>query len=78
MESSVVKLAPLSDLVPKDVQEMVNARAEEIKAGKFTIFKGPIKKQDGTLAYQEGQTASVPELLKMDYFVEGIKGTIPK
>jgi basic membrane protein A len=78
METGVILLAPLSDLVPQEVKDRVAARTEEIKAGKYVVFTGPLKRQDGAEAVAAGQVPSDAELLSMKWFVEGVVGTIPQ
>lgn len=78
MDTGVVLLAPLSDLVPQEVKDRVAARGEEIKAGKYVVFTGPLKRQDGAEAVAAGQVPSDEELLSMKWFVEGVVGTIPQ
>ena len=75
LESGVVKLAPYSKLVPSDIQEMVNARAEELKKND-DIFVGPIKDQSGAVKVREGVKMTGKELLSMNWFVEGVVGTL--
>jgi basic membrane protein A len=78
LETGVILLAPLSDLVPQEIKDKVAARTEEIKAGKYVVFTGPLKRQDGTEAVAAGQVPSDADLLAMKWFVEGIVGTIPE
>jgi len=78
MDTGVVHLAPLSDLVPQAVKDRVAARSEEIKAGKYVVFTGPLKRQDGAEAVAAGKVPSDEELLSMKWFVEGVVGTIPQ
>ena len=78
METGVIDLAPFGDMVPQAVQDRVNQKKEEIKQGKFIVFEGPIKKQDGTIAVKAGQKLTDQEMLSMTYFVEGVDGTVPK
>lgn len=78
METGVVLLAPLSELVPKEVKDRVAARTEDIKNGKYVVFTGPLKRQDGSEAVAAGQVPSDAELLSMKWFVEGVVGTIPQ
>ena len=49
-----------------------------MKAKEFVVFKGPLTKQDGSVAAQPGQTLTDQEMLSMDYFIEGVSGSIPK
>lgn len=77
IETGIVKLAPMSDLVPAEVVAEVEAAATRIGSRELVVFQGPWNRQDGTLAYGEGQVPTDAELLSMDYFVEGVIGTIP-
>jgi basic membrane protein A len=75
LESGVVKLAPYSDLVPPDIQKMVDARAEELKEND-DIFVGPIKDQSGAVKIPKGVKMTDKELLSMNWFVQGVVGTL--
>ncbi len=76
MADGLVTLAPVSSSVPVDVQAQIAEVKQQIIDGKFSPFTGPITKQDGTQAYADGQVAALGELLSLDYFVEGVEGTI--
>ena len=75
MADGVVELAPFGPMVPKDVQDKVNAEKAKIIAGTQKIFVGPIKDQNGEVKIAEGVVATDPELLGMTWFVEGVIGT---
>ncbi|WP_319467076.1 BMP family ABC transporter substrate-binding protein [uncultured Pseudodesulfovibrio sp.] len=75
MQDGVVDIAPMGPMVPEDVKAKVNARKAELKAGKDTIFAGPIKNQKGEVVIAEGTTAPDGDLLGMTWFVEGVVGT---
>ncbi len=78
MEKDVVQLAPLSDKVPADIKKLVEKKKQEIVEGKFKVFTGPIKDQNGKLVLAEGKTFNDKELLSMHFFIEGVQGHIPK
>lgn len=78
MAQDLVGLAPLSDKVPAEVQQLVQERTDAIVAGTLHPFAGPIKDQDGKVVVAEGAVPSDVDLLSMSYFVEGVQGTIPK
>ncbi|HKJ05808.1 MAG TPA: BMP family ABC transporter substrate-binding protein [Geopsychrobacteraceae bacterium] len=78
MKDGLVELAPLSKKIPADVQKLVAEKTAEIKAGKLHPFAGPIKNQQGKETVAAGAVHSDGELLGMNYFVEGVQGTIPK
>ncbi len=76
MTDGIVELAPLTDLAPEGAQEAVDEAQAKIIDGSFNIFTGPIYGQDGQIQVEEGQTLTLDELLSMDWFVEGVKGSI--
>lgn len=75
MADGLVGLASYGTSVSADVQAEIDAKAEEIKSGSFAPFTGPINDQDGAEKYADGVTATLGELLGMDYFVEGVIGS---
>ena len=78
MKDEVVGLASLNILVPDDVKELVEKEKEEIIEGKYNIFQGPIKDQEGNEKVPEGECLSDEELLEMNWFVKGVEGDIEK
>jgi basic membrane protein A len=76
MADGLVELAPMSDLVPTQVQKLVNAMENEIKLGKFNPFEGPIYDQSGKLMIPAGQSATLDQLLSIQWFVRGVIGKI--
>jgi basic membrane protein A len=77
LESGVVRLAPLSDLVSEDIRKLVDATTEEFKEND-NIFVGPIKDQSGNIRVEEGVKLTDKELLNMVWFVKGVVGPIPE
>ncbi|SDZ95770.1 nucleoside-binding protein [Desulfuromusa kysingii] len=78
MKEDLVRLADFSPAVPADVQALVTEKANAIKAGTLHPFSGPIKDQTGKVVVAAGQTPTDGELLGMNYFVQGVQGTISK
>jgi len=74
MADGYVGLAPMSDLVPADVQAKVNAVQDKIVAGEFPIFVGPIKDNKGNIVVPEGTTLDRAGIWSIDYLVEGATG----
>lgn len=77
MSDKIVDLAPYGPMVPEDVKKLVDAKKQEILSGKFDVFTGPIKDQSGVVKVAEGQRMSDGDMLKFDWFVEGVVGNIP-
>lgn len=78
MKENLVHLADFSAKVPADVRALVATKTAAIKAGTFHPFAGPIKDQNGLEVVAAGQIPQDGELLGMNYFVQGVQGTIPK
>jgi basic membrane protein A len=76
MKDDVVELAPLSPRVPADVVALVDTAKAEILAGEGNVFCGPINDQTGALKIPEGQCVDDAGQLSMNWFVEGVVGTI--
>ncbi len=77
LEAGVVKLAPLSALVPEEVKALISTETEKLKRSD-NIFVGPIKDQSGAVKFVEGVKLTDAELLSMRWLVEGVVGTIPE
>lgn len=75
MADGVVDIAPFGAMVPAEVQDLVKAEADAIKAGKDTVFQGPIANQAGEVVVPEGQTPPDGDLLGMTWFVDNVVGS---
>lgn len=71
-----VKLSPFGPAVSKDAQDKIAAVEAEMVAGKFNMFKGPLKDNKGNLVIPEGKVYDDQDLdlWKMNYLVEGAQG----
>ncbi len=78
IKEGMIKMAPFNPVVPKDMQDLVNKTAADIGAGKFHPFTGPIKDNEGKERLAAGKVMTDDELSKMDYYVEGVQGKLPK
>lgn len=73
MEEGEVVMAPFNDKMPQEVKDAAQKVYDETKAGNYEIFTGPIKDQSGEVRVPEGETMTEEELLKMDWYVEGVQ-----
>jgi basic membrane protein A len=64
--------------VPADVKKLAQERRDGIKSGKLHPFTGPLKDQSGKEVLAAGKTFTDPELRKINFYVEGVEGSIPK
>ncbi|MEA1968260.1 MAG: BMP family ABC transporter substrate-binding protein, partial [Thermodesulfobacteriota bacterium] len=60
--------------------DLVMKRYAQMKKGvkDFDPYDGPIKDNKGSLKIKKGERASVDELLNIMYYVDNVKGSIPK
>lgn len=77
LDSGMVVMAPFTNM-PDDVKAMAEATAAAIKEHRLHPFRGPVYKQDGTLAVTEGATLPDGEILGMNWYVKGIDDTVPQ
>ncbi|GAA0781350.1 BMP family ABC transporter substrate-binding protein [Roseibium denhamense] len=71
-----VVMAPYTNL-PEDVVEMAKATEAKIKDG-WEPFTGPITKQDGTVAAEDGVRLDDGAILGMNWYVQGIDDQLPQ
>lgn len=74
----MIDIAPFGPGVPQDVQDMVMAAKEAIRKGEMHPFDGPVLDQDGNEAIPAGRAMTDGELAKMDFYVQGVQGKLPK
>ncbi|MGV6838800.1 MAG: BMP family ABC transporter substrate-binding protein [Planktomarina sp.] len=77
IKEGMVAFADISDKVPADVAAEAKQMMEDIAAGTYKPFTGPLNKQDGSAWLAEGETADDGTLAGMGFYVEGIEGDIP-
>lgn len=77
-DKDMVRLAPFNPSTPAAVRDEALGVERQIKEHKLHPFTGPIKDQSGKEVVAAGQIVPDSELLKMNWFVEGVVGSIPK
>ncbi len=77
-KDGMVDIAPLNPIVPKDVVALVAEKKAALKAGKLHPFQGVVKDQEGKVRVPAGQVMSDDKLAVLDYYVEGVQGSLPK
>ncbi len=73
----MVEIGEITDAVPADVADEARALIDAIASGSYHPFTGPLNRQDGSAWLAEGEIADDGTLLGMDFYVEGLTGTIP-
>ena len=76
-DTGMVALAPYGKAVPADVRAIADEARKAIIEGRLHAFTGPVNKQDGSAWLATGETADDGTLLGMDFYVEGIEGSLP-
>jgi simple sugar transport system substrate-binding protein len=74
----MVGIGEISSEVPADVKAEALALKDALAKGEYHPFTGPLNKQDGSAWLAAGETADDGTLLGMNFYVEGIEGTIPQ
>lgn len=72
----MVDISPMNQAIPSDVQQLVNAKREQFIQGTAHPFDGPIKDQKGVLRLPKGKVLDDQLQEKMDWYVQGIEGSI--
>ena len=73
IETGIVSLAPLTELVEEGVAEKVQQEYERLCEGNYDVFYGPVKDQDGMLRVAEGESMTDKFMLnEFDWYVEGV------
>jgi basic membrane protein A len=76
IKEGFIRLEGLSARLPKELVDAVNSREEEIRAGSFHPFTGPIRSNDGKEIIATGSLTD-EQLGAMDFYVEGVVGKVP-
>lgn len=78
MKEGMVVLTPLSPAVPPAVAKIFDEKKQAIISGKLLPFAGPIVDQAGVVKVAAGSVMPLKELLSLNYYVQGVEGSIPK
>ncbi|MHA4868910.1 BMP family ABC transporter substrate-binding protein [Duganella sp. PWIR1] len=78
LKEGMVKMSKVNAVVPADVAKLFDEKKAALTAGTFDPFTGPIKDQSGAIKYAAGVKMPEKELLSMNFYVQGVDGTIPK
>ena len=64
--------------IPAATMKEVNEKQAALASGKWDVFTGPLKDQSGNVKLAAGKTLSDPELQRINWYVEGVDGDLPK
>jgi simple sugar transport system substrate-binding protein len=74
----MVKMSPLNAAIPADAAKLFDAKKAALIGGKLKPFQGPLKDQSGAVKVAAGSEMSLADLKGMNWYVQGVEGTIPK
>jgi len=78
IKSGMVKIGAFNKALPKDVVDLALSVEKGISDGSILPFAGPIKDQSGKIVVAAGKSADDGMLASMNFYVEGVVGSIPK
>ena len=78
LNAGMLVMAAMNQKIPANVRAKAAQAIADIKSGKLHPFQGPIMNQAGKVMVPAGSVASDEMLLKMDWYVKGIEGKLPK
>jgi simple sugar transport system substrate-binding protein len=78
VKEGMIRVGDFGSKVPTSVQDEVLARQKQIASGKLLPFAGPISDNAGKLLVAKGKSLADPQILAMDFLVEGVQGKIAK
>jgi len=78
IKENLVVLAPLNPKVPADVAALFEAKKKAIVDGTLIPFIGPMKDNAGAEKLAAGVSMPLGDLMSINWYVEGIEGSIPK
>jgi len=78
VKDGAVNIDNFGPAVPADVRKLAEDRRDAIKVAKLHPFTGPLKDQSGKEFLASGKVYTDGDLKKMNFYVEGVEGNIPK
>jgi simple sugar transport system substrate-binding protein len=74
----MVRMSPLNAAIPADVAKLFEEKKAAIISGKIKPFQGPLKDQSGAVKVAAGAQMADKDVHAMNFYVQGVEGTIPK
>jgi len=76
--TGMLQFAKWNAKIPADVVKLAEKARDDIAAGKLHPFTGPLNKQDGKPFLKAGEKIADKDLSGMNFYVQGIDGSLPK
>lgn len=74
----MVRMSPLNAAIPADTAKLFEEKKAAIISGKLHPFQGPLKDQSGALKVAAGAQMAEKDVHGMNFYVQGVEGSIPK
>jgi basic membrane protein A len=78
IKENMVVLTPLNKSVAPDVARVLEEKKRAIVEGKLDPFAGPLKDNAGATRLKEGTALTHEQLMAINWYVDGIDGSVPK
>jgi simple sugar transport system substrate-binding protein len=78
LKEGMVVMAPLNPAIPPEAVKVFEQKKKGLIDGTLNPFKGPLKDNTGTIKLAEGATMPVGEFMSINWYVQGIDGSVPK
>ena len=78
IKENMVVLSPLNKSISADVAKVFEDRKQGLATGKLEVFAGPIKDNKGALKVQPGAVLPLADVMAINWYVDGIEGSVPK
>lgn len=78
IKDGIVDIAPYGPMVKAETKQAVDTVKAQMKDGKFIVFKGPLKDQEGNVKVPAGTNMADKDLLSFNWFVDGVDGLLKK
>ncbi|MFM2446634.1 MAG: hypothetical protein RI936_1081 [Pseudomonadota bacterium] len=77
IKEGMIKVEGVAESVPKEAVDAMRKVEDEIRAGTFHPFTGPIKSNEGKEILAKDAKATDEQLGGMNYYVDGVVGKVP-
>jgi len=78
IKENMVVLTPLNKSVPPDVARLFEEKKRAISDGRLLPFAGPIRDNTGAARLGPGTALTHEQLMAINWYVEGVDGSVPK
>jgi basic membrane protein A and related proteins len=81
IQDGMIRVDSFGPKVPQRVQDEVNARQKDIASGKlqpFAALRTPVQDNAGNTVIASKTALTDAQILKMNYLVQGVQGSVPK